>query len=292
MYMKKIYLLLLVPALFLFGCKKDDNTPAWLVIDSVTLTTDEPTEGVNTENISDVWVYMDNQALGVFDLPARIPVLAEGEHDFSFYGGIKVNGISATRDRYPFYNRVDQKLTLTKGQETSFTPNFSYKQNVQFQLIENFENVGHQFDKHFTSDTDIVILTSSMYPDIVEYGNNCGALYLDTADSLYRGETNTNLNLPVGEDVYVEIDYMNTNSIALGVIAENSGGTGEHTPLVILNPQDSSSMVWKKIYINLKDDVSFEINATSFEIYLLSILDTDKTSSVVYLDNIKVLRYE
>lgn len=290
--MKKFYLLLPLLVMLFSGCKKTDLTPSWLVINDFTLTTNEVTEGENTHNITDAWVYMDNVALGVFELPARIPVLAEGTHNFVIYPGIKVNGISATRQRYPFYNRFETSIELTRGMEHTVTPATTYKSNLQFELIENFENVGFDFDKDLISDTDIVVLTSAMYPDTVAYGNNCGAVYLNLADSLYKGQTNTNLNLPGGEDVYVEIDYMNTNSIAMGVIAENSGGTAEHPPLVILNAQDESELQWKKIYINLIDDVSYEINATSFEIYLLGILDGEETSGVIYLDNIKVVRFE
>ena len=289
--MKQICLFFIIPFIF-FGCKQEDLTPSWLVIDSIQLNTDEATEGPSSHGITDAWVYMDNEALGVFSLPARIPVLAEGTHSFTIYAGIKVNGISATRTRYPFYNRYDADITLTKNQETIVTPVVTYKSDIQFELLEDFEDIGVDFEKDIESDTNINVITKNEYPEIVEYGNNCGVIYLEEIDSVYKGLTNTNLNLPRNQDVYVEIDYMNDNSIALGVIAENSGGVAEHSPLVILNSQETQTMKWKKIYIALQEDVSYEINATSYEIYLLSILDAENTSGVIYLDNIKVLRYE
>lgn len=289
--MKIFYLFILVPFLF-WGCKKEDLTPSWLVIDSIDLITDEATEGPDSEGITDAWVYMDNEALGVFSLPARIPVLAEGEHSFTIYAGIKVNGISATRTRYPFYTRYDSQITLVKDQETAVTPIVYYKSDISFELLEDFEDIGIDFEKEPESDTNITIITKNEYPDIVKYGNNCGFISLTEADSVYKGITNTNLNLPRNQDVYVEFDYMNDNTIALGVLAENSGGIAEHPPLVIANAQETTSMQWKKIYIALQEDVSYELNATSYEIYLLSILDAENTSGVIYLDNIKVLRYE
>ncbi|UKN02060.1 hypothetical protein K6119_00840 [Paracrocinitomix mangrovi] len=289
--MNKIYLFSLT-ILLLTSCKKEDNTPSWLIVNDFTLTTDEGTQGANTHAITDAWIYLDNEALGVWSLPAKIPVLDEGEHTLLVYPGIKMNGISATRTRYPFYNKFETTVNLVKDTEVSVTPTTTYKSNLQFQFIEDFEQVGVQFDKDAVSDTNIVIVTSSQQPDIVKYGNGCGAIYLSETDSVFKAQTNTNLNLPVGEDVYVEIDYMNTNSIALNVIAENSTGIAEHPPVFIINPQDESEMKWKKIYINLIDDVSYEINATSFELYLISILDKDITSGVIYLDNIKVIRYQ
>ncbi|MFT4601575.1 MAG: hypothetical protein ACI857_001756 [Arenicella sp.] len=289
--MKNIYFLYFI-VLTLTACQKDDLTPSWLIINEFDFVTDESTQGPNSEGITDAWVYMDNEALGVFSLPARIPILAEGTHDFTIYAGIKVNGISATRTRYPFYNRFDGEITLIKNEEVEVSPPITYKSNIQFQLLEDFEDVGIDFLKDILSDTNINIISEGTHPEIVEYGNSCGMITLSSSDSLYKGTTNTNLNLPGGEDVYVEIDYMNTNSIAMGVVAKNSGGTNEHTPLVILNSQVESELKWKKIYINIKEDVSFEVNATSFEIFLLSILDTDKSDAIIYLDNIKVIRYE
>ena len=290
--MKKSYLILFLPLLLLSSCTKTDTTPSWIIINEFNFTTDEPIEGVNSHGITDAWVYMDNEALGVFSLPAKIPVLAEGEHDFTIYAGIKNNGISATRIRYPFYERYDVTLNLVKGEEQTLIPDITYKSNISFQLLEDFEDVGVDFIKHFTSDTDMVVLDNGMYPDIVEYGTKCGAIFLTEEDSLYKGETNTNLLLPGGgAEVYVEMDYMNNNSMILGVIAENSSESNE-APLVQMNPQETSEMEWKKIYISLKENVSYEIFADHFEISLASVLDAGNTSGVVYLDNIKVLRFQ
>lgn len=289
--MKKIYLFFLL-SFILFSCKQEDNTPSWLIINEFDFTTDEPTEGVNSEGITDAWVYMDNQALGVWSLPARIPVLAEGTHDFTIYAGVKMNGISATRVIYPFYTRYDGQINLVKGEEVEVMPSITYKSNVQFQLLEDFEDVGVDFEKDPISDTNMVVIDNSTHPNIVKYGSKCGAIYLDQVDSLYKGVTNTNLNLPgSGAEVYVEMDFRNNNSILLGVIAENSSGTNE-APLVQMNPQTTGEEVWKKIYISLKDNVSFEIFATSFEISLASVLDEGNTNGEVYLDNIKVIRFE
>lgn len=287
---KSPYFLIII--LFLFSCKKADLTPAWLVIDEIQLQTDEGTEGPNSEAITDAWLYLDNVPFGVYSLPARIPVLEEGEHELIIYAGIKENGISATRIRYPFYTRVDANVNFVKNQETVINPVVYYKSNVQFELKEDFEDVGVDFQKDPISDTNIVIITNSQYPDIVKYGNNCGKIELSEIDSIYKGLTNTTMNLPRNEDVFLEIDYMNTNSIATNIIAKNAGGVAEHPPVFILNGQNPENMVWKKIYINLTEDVSSEINATSYELYLLGLLDPENTYGVIYLDNIKVLRFE
>lgn len=277
--------------LILASCK-EDTTPAWIEIPSFELVTDDVQQGSNSHGITDAWVYMDGTALGVFEVPCKIPVLAEGEHDFLIYAGIKNNGISATRTKYPFYTRFEITLNLVKGEKLTVNPVIAYKSNLDFELIEDFEDTGIDFGPANISDTPMVFVYKGDHPDIVQYGNYCGGIFLTETDSLFKAVTNSYLNLPKNEDVYLEIDYLNTNSIQMGVIAQNTTDYNEHTPLVQMNPQDESSLVWKKIYINLTEDVSYEIYATSYELYFLSILDDEKTTGAIYLDNIKLIHYQ
>jgi hypothetical protein len=288
--MRKVHFLFVALSLLSLSCKKD-TTPSWLVIDNIDFQTLEGTQGVNSHSIEDVWVYMDNRPLGVFNLPAKIPILDEGEHNFIIYAGVRLNGINASRTRYPFFERYETTLNLVKEQEISITPFFTYKSNTQFVFIEDFEDVGVELYNDTISDTTVMNITSAQYPEIVKYGNNCGAVFLNETDTIYKARTSSNLNLPKNEAVFVEIDYMNTNSILFSTVRENTSGSIED-PLVVINPQDEGEMEWKKIYIDLTENVSFDINATSFEIVLTSVLDNSKTNSVVYLDNIKVIRYE
>ena len=52
--------------------------PAYLEITDVSITTTQ-FQGDPTHKITDVWAYADNQLLGVFELPSKIPILTNGE---------------------------------------------------------------------------------------------------------------------------------------------------------------------------------------------------------------------
>lgn len=288
--MKYTFTFILISVLF-FSCK-EDITPSYLEIPTISLQTDEATEGANSHGIVDAWVYMDNKSLGVFELPARIPIMDEGSHEFIIYAGVKNNGISATRIKYPMYDRFDTTLTLIKNQTVIINPTVHYKTNIQFEMIEDFEDTGIEFSADIISDTPMVFIDKTDYPSIVQYGQRCGGVFITEQDSIFKAATSTFLDLPKGEDVFLEIDFKSNNSIRMGVIAQNSADFIEHTPYVQMNAQDESSWVWKKIYIDLKEDVSVEQSATSYEIYLLSVIDPDMTLGKIYLDNIKVLRYQ
>lgn len=278
---------------FFVGCSKEDLTPSYIKLNAFELITNEATQGSNSHAITDAWIYMDGVALGVHELPCVIPVLDEGSHDFIIFAGIKNNGISGTRARYPFYKTYEVSANLVKNDTVEFSPVTYYKDNVTFPFLEDFEDAGISLIKGPTSDTNMVFIDKADFPEIVIYGNKCGGLFLTAEDSIYTGSSQSYLDLPKGEQIYLEIDYRNNNSLAMGVIATfYDGTTDEHTPLIIMNPQTDGTEEWRKIYIEITEDVGVEINATSFEFYFLGVLDLDNALAKIYIDNIKVVHFQ
>jgi len=68
--------------------------PTYLKIDSVYVNTYYPSEGSPSAKITDVWIYVDDKNMGVFELPALFPLLFEGKHKLEIRPGInlKVSG--------------------------------------------------------------------------------------------------------------------------------------------------------------------------------------------------------
>ena len=81
-----------------------EDEPSYIHIDSISLTTDYTAYGTASHKITDAWVYVDNELIGAFELPANVPVLKSGVHNINIRPGIKLNGIAATRSYYPFFN--------------------------------------------------------------------------------------------------------------------------------------------------------------------------------------------
>ena len=117
-----VYVYLLGIGLVLNSCKEDEPIPAYIKIDAVDLTTDQNTEGWNSQGIKDAWVYIDNNLVGAFELPAEFPVLEEGTHNISVGGGILLNGISSTRTEYPMYRFYESTVSLIPEQTTTVNP--------------------------------------------------------------------------------------------------------------------------------------------------------------------------
>ena len=113
--------------------------PFYIQVDSVTTTTDVATQGTNSNNITDLWIDVNTDRLGVFPLPVLAPVLSTGTSDVTLSAGIMDNGVSGTRTTYPFYQPYTFTLTGEPKSIYKYKPNFTYRAATKFPLIEDFE---------------------------------------------------------------------------------------------------------------------------------------------------------
>ena len=114
--MKRFYILFIIP--FLFTCAKKQPEASWLIVEPWELIAN-PEVGPNdhgalTHNVTEAFISMDGQLLGAFSLPAKIPVIGEGNHSFILIPGVKNNGISATKRRYPFLQQYSTSIELVQ----------------------------------------------------------------------------------------------------------------------------------------------------------------------------------
>src|SRR5690554_7194653 len=77
--MKHIFTYTIVALLF-FSCAKDQPEVAWLKIDQWDLVANpdaENPQGELSHNLNQVFVNMDGKSLGMYELPAKIPIIGE-----------------------------------------------------------------------------------------------------------------------------------------------------------------------------------------------------------------------
>ena len=63
--------------LILISCNKEEEIPSYIEINDFNLTSNS-SFGENTENITDVWIYIDENLQGVYEIPVTFPVLNKG----------------------------------------------------------------------------------------------------------------------------------------------------------------------------------------------------------------------
>lgn len=283
--MKYIFILLIF---ILASCAKEQPQVSWLKIEKWELVQNNNADnyqGELTHDLSQVFVNMDGKSLGVFELPVKIPIIGEGTHDFVLIPGIVNNGIGETKRRYPFAEQYKNSITLTLNDTVSITPTTKYYSTLNF-LIEDFESPSMQVD---VSEESTATIGRNDDPSILKWGSKYGEILLDEENSSLSFVTTFGTVLPkLATEVYLEFDYMNTNSLLTSVISHGNGNYFVD-PYILIQPQKENQAKWKHIYIDLKEIVSFRqttpINEIQFELQL----DDVNPSSYFYIDNIKLI---
>lgn len=284
--MKQILLSVLL--LILMGCElfdKPEKVPSYLKVDGYTFTTNYSTQGSSSSNIKDCWVYINDDLLGVYEMPFEIPILEEGNQKLTILPGIILNGISETRDIYSFMKRYETNINFEPYSSITVEPSFEYEETVNFWL-EDFEDPSVKLTKDFNSDKSFILVDSINDPNVFER-KYCGKVELNESENYFRVVTNELYDLPTGKDVFLELDYMNTNSLLIGVIVATSAGESYY-PFLRLNASEESDKKWKKVYLQLRENISSFPNASYYKIFFEAELDEGMTNTEIYVDNIKV----
>jgi hypothetical protein len=287
---RSIYFFLLI---ILTGCIKNNEDPSWLQVNEWTLQSNSSisgNEGELTHNFSDAWVYVNDELIGVFEVPFKIPILKSGSVNIKVYPAVKNNGISATKKIYPFMEFFEVNSELLKNQTLTLNPITKYKSLTQF-WIEDFEdplNLNIDVDQNYSA----ILTTQTSNQDLQWFnGNFYGKINLNTVDSTWIASTSDQLAIQKGRDAYLEIDYYNTNSLVTGVIYVNPDNTVVNNPSYGMQAQDPSSVQWKKIYIELKELIGYSPNGSNILQSFIASLDEGKTEGEIRIDNIKVVYF-
>ena len=277
-----ITFLFLISLFFISSCDKNENIqeiPSYIHIEDVIFTTIS-SEGSNTHNITDVWVYVESDTeiefRGTYPLPSTIPLLKTDSTKIYIRAGIKDNGISGTRVKYSFYKTFETDVFLVKDSIVNINPNFEYVSNANFE-IENFEGVGTNIDTTIKSDIDFEIET--------EGGNKYAHAILDDDNLIFEVATEEFENLPqVGAPVYIELDYKCNHDFMVGTYI-NYPFSVVNRELLWVTPKED----WNKVYINMTGTVSEAIDNTSIKFYI-NMFRTDTTQDAwVKFDNLKIV---
>ena len=275
--MKKITYLLIL--LVFASCQKEDavGIPAYIKIENIYL-------GENDSNstITDAWVYVNGQLQGVYELPAKFPVLEEGNANIKVYAGIKNNGIASDRVIYPFYSSDTTNKVLTINASTEIYPTVNIKENIDGQF-DDFDN-GYSFN----SDTCFQVLSGGPY-------GKYGSLSLSDSDSILITEINYQdfplsfENVPQqGSPTYLELDYKSNTTFLVGMYINSTNSPTLEKGLLWINPKED----WNKIYIDLTQTVSEAIGAETFSIFIKMQRDSNLDENKLDFDNIRIIHYE
>jgi hypothetical protein len=275
------------------GCYKfsgNQEVPAYLQINSISIQTSYFDQGTNSSNITDAWIYVDDVMVGGFELPAHFPVLAEGKHKLEIRPGIKLNGISSTRVPYPFYKPIiyESRTFIPEITDSLRDISTTYYPNTTFQWMEDFEGSDISFYEPASSDTAIKRTSPENNPDAFLSSNShySGRISLTEDKPEYIGYSFNSFPMPEsqGTSILLELNFKTNNFVTVGLLMQTSGSFTE-VPLVILGHTDE----WKKIYINLGPNISLNSTANDYKVVFRAGLESGMTDAQILLDNIKIV---
>jgi hypothetical protein len=272
--------------------------PCYGHIDSIPLIiTNASVQGTSANGINCAWVYVDDNPVGAFQLPCTFPVIATtGPHKVEIFAGISENGENETRLKYPFYTAYTSSgVTLTQGAVTKFKLSTNYASWTDIPLLEDFDN---DLNPQFSTISSIAESDTSMF--IIHKGTNSnvyqgiasGEVYLDgVKHTTYYGFSDTFDLANNGDAIFLELNYKSNSAFGIGI---NSAYISQFIPPFIYI---DTANTWKKLYVNLQPaiqgaNVPAENGEDGYRIYFYMQTATAGVPEILYLDNIKLVRYK
>jgi hypothetical protein len=272
------------------SCEKfsgDQTVPAYMKIDSIRLITEYSTQGSANNAITDAWVNIDGQLIGVFQLPATFPILQQGTHTLLVQPGVEKDGIAATRVAYPFYESITKTVDLSPDKTLNVgILTTTYLSKTVFIWKEDFDNAAITLDTTAASTTGIG-QTPTGSPLTLE-GIHSGIVELDTVGATLACASQAYFAIPSSSGAYLEMNFnMNANMVVGTDLYDINKTLITAAPIETLN---STNNKWKKIYIDLTTALTAYPGEKFFKIYFYFENTTGQKYQIL-LDNIKVLSF-
>lgn len=293
-----IFLLLII-----CSCKKTE-TPAFLHIESIELEVlPQNVQGTDDHNITDAWVYLNDDLVGIYEVPATVPIISEGPQKITIIAGIMNNGIQSARIDYPFYDAYSTELNLIAGDTIDFSsdtenttvvngytcPVVEYFNTGLIFWNEGFEGQGFDFAATNASQADFALtndpgLVFNYNPD--ENSTASGLVTLTTSEPYFEIRSTHEFSPIQGQRVYLELNYRTDCPLQIGVY-ENAPND-----IKVYGKGIFPKSNWSKIYIELSNEVAQQASATSYSIFIEGALETDQNQAQILIDNVKLVYAE
>ncbi|MBP9150854.1 MAG: hypothetical protein KBF73_01085 [Flavobacteriales bacterium] len=260
----------------------EEQIPSFLRIDSFLLSTNASTEGNPASQFTDAWVYNDEKLVGIYELPAIVPILKAGEANIRIRGGIKLNGQVGSRIPNLFTKDFQATLELFPDSQLHVNPTLQFNSWVNFDWLEDFDDSGVSISQTTTSEGDLDRIGGAE-----AYDDQSLKLSLSADELLFEcKKVGDPIVLPGGgTPVLIEFTYRCNNAFVFGLFSNDLTGTVQN-PVIVLNPSEE----WNHVYINLTSAASSNPNYTGHLPFFGFIKDEDVAGeSFVYLDNIRLL---
>ncbi len=280
------------------GCdiiNPDEAVPAYLRIEPFVYNATTVAGSPPTANITSAFVYAENQLLGVFDLPAKVPVLREGNTRIRVVPAIFPDGQRGTRVTYPFYISLSATPNLTPGATIRLDPTTSFSATNSngatavgaFDVRDDFTNAGETraFDLQPTN-TGLQHLGGATENGRADRFGQVTGFAVGNTDAFILSSSWVGGLPQKGAPIYLELEYRSTMPFQVGMrYGTTSAPTTEAADLTVY-----PSRTWTKLYVNLTDEVSRQNDLSlNFQVFFKG-FPTGAADDVFSIDNVRLVR--
>lgn len=246
-----------------------------------------------THAIGSIWVYYNENPIGIFDLPVTFPVMASGTQGLQFAPAIAVNGQNNMVNAYSYYTLDTTTLVANPGHIVNYVPKTGFYSDVKVGTIANFEAGSGQLFLPWGGGGDgraievvpgdTLGLNGSYWSGLITL-NGVGDSTIDsTADSF---------SIPDGT-AFIEFDYKSTIPFYIGLQANLSSKiTSTPNYLIGVNPNGGGS--WQKFYLEVDGftaEAQSGITGVTYNLYIKAVLADGQTSGRLLIDNIQLVTF-
>lgn len=278
---------------------KEEPIPSYLYIPKIDLEVPtDGTQGTDAHDILDAWVYVNGQLIGAFEMPATIPILASGSSRINVFAGIKKNGFTNERIRYPFYRSFDTEMELTPGVVDTLIPRVVYNQNAKFSWLEDFEDGTVSMDSSGSFTTVGTLGITQEPAEVYEFNGSTstssGKVVIPSGAQRFENSTIQNYDLPrFGQDIYLELNFKCNTEVAVGMYPVQTSNALQGYAVVNLfsTVDENGEMQWKKVYISMSEDVNNpDYIGANFRPFFNAQTNSE-VESQLFFDNIKLVHF-
>ncbi|MGK0363116.1 MAG: hypothetical protein ACI85O_000158 [Saprospiraceae bacterium] len=283
--MKQLIYLGLI-AIFVFGqiscdiINPEEEIPSYLKIESFELeeSIDEETFGLASKIVA-ANVLVNDESVGVISIPGKIPVFAEGDVIVTLDPLVQENGADLFLRIYPFFERIDIPVTLSRVDSTVINVKTKY-QSGNFFRGSTFSGS----DEFFTEDLDgngFTQLAISTVGGQAGQGS-IGRIVLNADNPSYQAATSESALIDISNytQAWLEVQYKSDVDFIFGVRNASTDIIREFG----IRGKDE----WNTIYFDAANFLSSN-SITEFQLTVSATLPSSWSGddAVILIDNVK-----
>jgi len=257
----------------LYGCRKAaTEIPFYLKCDSTSIST---TLGVANSGIYGLYVTVDNDVRGTWQLPFKMPILKDGAKQMVVTPIVKLNNLSAQFLAYPLYTPKLVDINMVRGKTLDTTFSFEYQTGVNMIANEDMESF-----TNFSASTKSAGARNGAY---------CMKMYADfssidsSATSFYYKQLSFNLE----KTTFLEFDYYMPEGILAPALAYTDGSG--NTKVMFGESYLNKNTGWSHVYFNYTYVIGKIGSSGLYTPIFILTMPKGSTTATAYLDNVRIL---